>query len=81
MRLVVVGLGGFILAAVTIGGTALLVNRQWAGAIGAGRTTHHHRYQVSSPPARSLPGREPLDLLPPLELDQPAAVEGDEIVA
>ncbi len=81
MRLVVVGLGGFLLAAVTIGGTALLVNRQWTGAVSAGRNTHHHRYQVTSPVAQALPGREPVDLLPPLELHRSASYEADEIVA
>ncbi len=89
-RLVVVGLGAFVLAAVTIGGTALAVNRQWTRALGAQshRTTHNHRY----PPYPSLPSNAwdgqspwgPPDLLPPPlpvlegELRQN---EEDEIVA
>lgn len=89
-RLVMVGLGAFVLAAVTIGGTALAVNRQWTKALGAQshRTTHNHRY----PPYPVLPANtgngqspwEPPDLLPPPlpvlegELRQS---EEDEIVA
>ena len=46
MRLVTVGVGAFLLAMLTIGGTALMVNRQWTKALGAQshRTTHNHRY-------------------------------------
>ena len=89
-RLVLVGLGAFLLAAVTIGGTALAVNRQWTNALGAQthRTTHNHRY----PPYPALPSQtgdgqpswgQP-DLLPPRlpvvegEMQQN---EDDEIVA
>jgi hypothetical protein len=47
MRLVVVGMGAFFLAAITIGGTALAVNRQWTGALGSHRTSHTHRYHLT----------------------------------
>ena len=46
MRLVTVGVGAFLLAMLTIGGTALMVNRQWTRALGSQshRTVHNHRY-------------------------------------
>jgi hypothetical protein len=46
LRLLVVGLGAFILAVITIGGTALLINRQWIRTLEGHRTTHNHRYKV-----------------------------------
>jgi hypothetical protein len=89
-RLVMVGLGAFLLAAVTIGGTALAVNRQWTNALGAQthRTTHNHRY----PPYPALPsqtwdGHPPWgqpDLLPPrlpVVEGEMRQTEEDEIVA
>lgn len=84
-RLLAVGLGAFLLAALTIGGTALLVNRQWANALGRQRATHHHRYQIgppiSSSPAGHLWEPPPAELLPPLELDHSVFDEPDDIVA
>ena len=81
-RLLAVGLGAFLLAALTIGGTALLVNRQWANALGRQRTTHHHRYQLSHlPPPAQAWDPSPPDLLPPLELNLPLSDEQDDIVA
>ena len=71
MRLVTVGIGAFLLAALTIGGTALLVNRQWTKALGAQshRTTHNHRYPAyGSPQPRVWEGMMPLqtpEVLPP----------------
>jgi hypothetical protein len=46
MRLVTVAVGAFLLAALTIGGTALVVNRQWTKALGtySPRIIHQHRY-------------------------------------
>ena len=89
-RLVMVGLGAFLLAAITIGGTALVVNRQWTNALGAQshRTTHNHRY----PPYPALPsqawdGQSPWgqpDLLPPrlpVVEGEMRQSEEDEIVA
>ena len=70
-RLVMVGLGAFLLAAITIGGTALAVNRQWTKALGAQshRTTHNHRYpSYPSLPSQAWDGQSPWgahDLLPP----------------
>ena len=88
MRLVMVGIGAFLLAAATIGGTALLVNRQWTKALAAQshRTIHHHRYpSYEGAPAPSGAGSRPLlavELLPPL---LPAAEQddsfADEVVA
>jgi hypothetical protein len=81
-RLLAVGLGAFLLAALTIGGTALLVNRQWANTLGRQRTTHHHRYQLSQLPAPAQTWEPPSpDLLPPLELDLPSPDEQNDIVA
>ena len=88
VRLVTVGLAAFLLAVVTIGGTTLAVNRQWAGAVGSSRTTHHHRYQMQSPPGAGelvIPGRnQPTNdwsaLLPPLTWENPPANESDEVV-
>ncbi len=80
-RLLAVGLTAFLLAALTIGGTALLVNRQWATALGRQRSTHHHRYQLgqpSAPPVWELP--PPADLLPPLP-ELPPFDDQDDIVA
>lgn len=86
VRLVVVGLGAFVLAVVVIGGTALVVNRQWMGLVGPdwGRTTHHHRYQLSLPgtgragwgAAEAGWGSE----LPPVMIEAPAREE-EEVVA
>jgi hypothetical protein len=49
MRLAAVGIGAFMLAALTIGGTALAVNRQWTNTLGtqqAPHIIHNHRYPV-----------------------------------
>ncbi len=92
MRLVTVGIGAFLLAALTIGGTALLVNRQWTKAMGAQshRTTHNHRYPAyGSPQPRVWEGMVPLqetDMLPPalptLDVDiQMGQNVDDEVVA
>lgn len=51
IRLLVVGLGAFLLAAVTIGSTALLVNRQWARLLEGHKTSHHHSYHLESRPS------------------------------
>ena len=90
VRLVTVGLIAFLLAAATIGGTTLAVNRQWAGAVGSSRTTHHHRYQMPSAPgagaggmvipARNQPDGDWNGLLPPLTWENPTASEADEVV-
>ncbi len=86
-RLIAVGVGAFLLAALTIGGTALAVNRQWTGALGSHRTTHHHRYQLSQPsvPWGNLPPSTTSELLPPdtglPELEVWSAGENDDIVA
>lgn len=74
-RLLAVGLTAFLLAALTIGGTALLVNRQWATALGRQRSTHHHRYQLGQPSAPPA-----WDLLPPLP-ELPPFDDQDDIVA
>jgi len=86
VRLVVVGLAAFLLAAATIGGTTLAVNRQWAATVGAGRTTHHHRYQMQSPPGNLVipqnqaPPHDWGHLLPPHSWETPAPDEADEVV-
>ena len=85
MRLVTVGIGAFLLAAVTIGGTALLVNRQWTRALGAQshRTTHHHRYP-SYPPPGMWDGPATPELLPPalgVEFEVGRGEVDDEVVA
>ena len=92
MRLVTIGIGAFFLAAITIGGTALIVNRQWTKALGSQshRTTHNHRYpSYNLPPARmwdsTLPTwQEAPELLPPVlgsEVDPGRADLDDEVVA
>jgi hypothetical protein len=92
MRLVTVGIGAFLLAALTIGGTALLVNRQWTKALGAQshRTTHNHRYPAyGSLQPRVWEGMVPqpgADMLPPalpaLDVDiQMGQNVDDEVVA
>ena len=92
MRLVTVGDGAFFLAAITIGGTALIVNRQWTKALGAQshRTTHNHRYpSYNLPPAMMWDGtlptwQEPPELLPPMlgsEVDLGQGDMDDEVVA
>ena len=92
MRLVTVGIGAFLLAAITIGSTALIVNRQWTKALGAQshRTTHNHRYpNYNVPPASvwdgTLPAwQEPPELLPPplgVEFDMGRGNQDDEVVA
>jgi hypothetical protein len=48
LRLLAIGLGAFLLASITIGGTALLVNRQWTHALGTFRSTHNHRYHLET---------------------------------
>jgi hypothetical protein len=88
MRLVTVGVGAFVLAALTIGGTALLVNRQWTKALASQshRTIHHHRYPTyGAPPMLGVEGNSApstMDLLPPA---LPAADHNetldDEVVA
>ncbi len=90
VRLVTVGLAAFLLAAATIGGTTLAVNRQWAGAVGSSRTTHHHRYQLPAGPGPGagrmvIPGQNQADgsgngLLPPLTWEDQPASEADEVV-
>ncbi len=90
-RLLVVGLVAFVLAAFTIGGTALLVNRQWTRALGAHRTTHNHRYrtQIQPPmwgepmprqqqPEGLLPGP---GVLPAWDMVETQQREDDEVVA
>lgn len=74
LRLLVVGLGAFILAVITIGGTALLINRQWIRVLEGHRTTHNHRYEVlphfaggiqAQPPGwDTIAGQQPEGLLP-----------------
>jgi hypothetical protein len=90
MRLVTVGVGAFLLAAITIGGTALIVNRQWARALGSQsyRTTHNHRYpSYNFPPAAMWDGAPPLhppELLPPalgVEFEPGRGDLDDEVVA
>ena len=90
MRLVTVGIGAFLLAAMTIGGAALIVNRQWTKALGAQshRTTHNHRYpSYNFPPAAMWDGKLPMppsELLPPalgVELDPGRGDLDDEVVA
>lgn len=89
MRLVTVGIGAFLLAALTIGGTALIVNRQWTRALGtqSHRTTHNHRYpSYNFPPAARWDGALPMppELLPPalgVELDLGRGDLDDEVVA
>ncbi len=86
-RLIAVGVGAFLLAAITIGGTALMVNRQWTNALGSQRATHHHRYQVQQPPSiwGTAQAMQRPDLLPapplPDVLDINVDVEADEVVA
>ena len=90
MRLVTVGIGAFLLAALTIGGTALIVNRQWTKALGAQshRTTHNHRYPSYNLPSAAmwdgtLP-MQPPELLPPalgVEFDLGRGDLDDEVVA
>jgi hypothetical protein len=90
MRLVTVGIGAFLLAALTIGGTALIVNCQWTKALGAQshRTTHNHRYPSHNfPPATMWDGTlsmQPPELLPPalgVEFDLGRGDLDDEVVA
>ena len=92
MRLVTVGIGAFLLAALTIGGTALIVNRQWMRALGSQshQTTHNHRYPSHNlPPATMWGGalptwQEPPELLPPalgVEFDLGRGALDDEVVA
>ena len=92
MRLVTVGVGAFLLAALTIGGTALVVNRQWTKALGAQshRTIHNHRYAPYGQPhpaaGEGIPPFSPQDLLPPLlpvisSESEPGRDLDDEIVA
>ncbi len=84
MRLLAVGVLAFVLAAATIGGTALLVNRQWTKALGSQthRTTHNHRY----PPYNNTlpPARQWSEMLPPplptLEMEAGQDID-DEVVA
>jgi hypothetical protein len=92
MRLVTVGVGAFLLAALTIGGTALVVNRQWTKALGAQshRTIHNHRYPTYGQPhpttGEGFSPFQPQDLLPPLlpviqGEHEPGRDLDDEIVA
>lgn len=87
MRLVTVGVGAFLLAALTIGGTALAVNRQWTNALGAQshRTIHNHRYPSHNGSQPAL-GYQPVDLMPPALPSLSGQVESggdldDEVVA
>jgi hypothetical protein len=92
LRLLTIGLGAFLLASITIGGTALLVNRQWTRALSTSRSTHNHRYHLetrlptiwdSSGRPESLdsvlPRPDTLPMWPVGGLVQPG--EEDEIVA
>ncbi len=92
IRLVTVGVGAFLLAMLTIGGTALMVNRQWTRALGSQshRTVHNHRYPTYGSPQPAIwDGATPLQT-PELWPPTPPALEGggengpdidDEVVA
>ena len=90
MRLATVGVGAFVLAALTIGGTALAVNRQWAHTLQGQRSPHiihNHRYPALN--GEQAMGHERVwstTDLPPLVTgwsDQPDAGDDfdDEVVA
>ncbi len=88
-RLLVVGLGAFVLAAITIGGTALLVNRQWTRALGTHKTTHNHRYRIQPQPAwDTMPHQQQPEsllpgpgVLPAWDMVERPQREDDEVVA
>lgn len=63
MRLLIVGLGAFLLAVVVIGGTALMVNKQWMRTLEGQKTTYNNRYQLPPPqfPAQLPPGKTETD--------------------
>lgn len=84
VRLLAVGLGGFLLAAVFIGGPMLYVNRQWLNSLGGSKMTNNYRVALQGlqqgQPQQYLPQAD--NLLPPMPqvVEMPQRQE-DEVVA